>query len=90
MKVGKAHALVRQGIQIRRRDLAAKSTDIAKAPVVSHQHHDIGARPVRCQNSHTTAQGQCANQQAILHASACADAALRFFNNSSCTAHRRS
>ena len=90
MKVGKAHALVRQRIQIRCRDLAAKSADIAKAPVVSDQHHDVGARPVRCQNRHASAQGQCANQQALLHATASATAALASFNNSSCTAHKRS
>ena len=90
VKIGKTHALVRQGIEIRRGDLAAKSADIAKAPVVRHQHHDIGARPVRCQNSHATAQGQCANQRALLHATVSADASVLAFNNSSCTAHKRS
>ena len=44
MKVGKAGAALRQRVNVRRGDLAAESADVAEAPVVGYQQHDVGTR----------------------------------------------
>ena len=43
MEVSKAGSLLRQRVDIRRGNFAAKCANISKAPVVCDQYHDVGA-----------------------------------------------
>ena len=75
MKVREPHAAPGQRIQMGGIDFAAKGAQVGKAPVVGHQHHNVGALGRGCHHracrKGPTAQAQAHKQCASRHQSLC-------------------